>query len=257
VSALPEIGTVHVWLAGLGEFDGAATTSADKARAWRFMQEDDRRRFLAGRALARSVVGSYLGCPPAEVSFALTASGKPYLCRRGGPDLRFNLSHSGDLVALAVGVDDEVGIDVETAAPDNADELVSIVLSAPELRAFDRLSSARRPAAFLRCWTRKEALLKAAGTGLACDPRLLTVGWEETRQQVVAMPNHLAGFAVRDLTVPAGASASVARAAPDMAIEIRRWPPADRRPRTMASPCRPPLASDRTRADAGPREMNP
>jgi 4'-phosphopantetheinyl transferase len=257
VTALPQIGTVHVWLAGLGEFDGEPATPADKVRAGRFMQDDDRRRFLAGRVLARRVVGNYLGYSPAEVTFALTAFGKPYLCQRGGPDLRFNLSHSGDMVALAVSLDDEVGVDIETAAPDNADELVSIVLSELELYAFARLPLVQRPAAFLRCWTRKEALLKAAGTGLACDPRLLTVGWEENRSQVVAIPSHVTGFAVRDLAVLAGASGAVALAAPAMAVEIRRFSSPDRRARTMASPYRPPMASGRTTADARPPEMNP
>jgi 4'-phosphopantetheinyl transferase len=156
-----------------------------------------------------------------------------------------------------VSVGDEVGIDVEAAAPDNADELVSVVLSGQELRAFTKLPSVLRPAAFLRCWTRKEALLKAAGTGLACDPRLVTVGWEETRGQVVAMPNHVAGFAVRDLAVPAGASGSVALAAPAMAVETRRFPPTGRRPQPTASPCRLAPASDRTTADAWQPEMNP
>ena len=257
MTALPEIGTVHVWLADLGEFDGTPATPADKARAQRFMQEDDRRRFLAGRALARGVVVGYLGWPPAEVTFALAASGKPYLCECGGPDLRFNLSHSGELVALAVAVGDEVGIDIEAAAPGHADELVSIVLSGQELEAFARLPSMRRPAAFLRCWTRKEALLKAAGTGLACDPRLLTVGWEATRSQAVAMPNQLGGFAVQDLAVPAGASGSVALAAPVMAVETRRLPTAGSRPPTTASPCRVAPASDRTTADAWQPEINP
>lgn len=237
MTALPETGTVHVWLAHLGEFDSTAAAFADEAvRAQRFVHDDDRRRFLAGRALARSVLGSYLGCPPADVALALTAFGKPYLCRRGGPDLRFNLSHSGDLVALAVGVGDDVGVDVEAAAPDNADELVSIVLSEQERRAFERLPSALRPAAFLRCWTRKEALLKAAGTGLSSDPRLLTVGWEEVRGQAVAMPESAVGFAVQDLAVPAGASGSVALAAAAIAVEIRPFPPQRRRPRAMPRP---------------------
>jgi 4'-phosphopantetheinyl transferase len=227
VTALPETGTVHVWLAHLGEFDSTAAAFANEAvRAQRFVHDDDRRRFLAGRALARSVLGSYLGCPPTAVTLALTAFGKPY----------FNLSHSGDLVALAVSVGDDVGVDVEAAAPANADELVSIVLSEQERRAFERLPSALRPAAFLRCWTRKEALLKAAGTGLSSDPRLLTVGWEEVRGQAVAMPESAVGFAVQDLAVPAGASGSVALAAAAIAVEIRPFPPQRRRPRAMPRP---------------------
>jgi 4'-phosphopantetheinyl transferase len=254
VTALPETGTVHVWLAHLGEFDGTAAAFADEAvRAQRFVHDDDRRRFLAGRALARSVLGSYLDCPPADVTLALTAFGKPYLCRRDGPDLRFNLSHSGGLVALAVSVGADVGVDVEAAAPANADELVSIVLSEQERRAFERLPPALRPAAFLRCWTRKEALLKAAGTGLSRDPRLLTVGWE-VRGQAVAMPESAVSLAVQDLAVAAGASGAVALAAPAIAVEIRPFPQ-ERRARAMPSPCGLLQVSDKENARLP--EMNP
>jgi 4'-phosphopantetheinyl transferase len=169
------------------------------------------------------VLGGYLGCPPTEISLAVTTSGKPYLRRDGGPDLRFNLSHSGSLVALAVGIRDEVGIDVEAEPPGNADELVPIVLSEPERRAYDELPPALRPAAFLRCWTRKEALLKASGAGLSCDPRVLTVGWQGAGSQV-AMPASAARFAFRDLALAGAAAGSVALAAPEITLVTLPWP---------------------------------
>jgi 4'-phosphopantetheinyl transferase len=225
VMALPPIGTVHVWHARPGELDGAvAALDAEMAHARRFLRDDDRRRFLTGRALARSALGGYLGCPPTEISLAVTAFGKPYLRRDGGPDLRFNLSHSGSLVALAVGVRDEVGIDVEAQPPGNADEMVSIVLSGPERRAYEELAEGLRPAAFLRCWTRKEALLKASGAGLSCDPRMLTVGWQGAESQAVAMPASAARFAFRDLALAGAAGGSVALAAAEIAVVTRPWP---------------------------------
>jgi 4'-phosphopantetheinyl transferase len=225
VMALPQIGTVHVWHARPGELDGAVPAlDGETAHARRFLREDDRRRFLTGRALARSVLGDYLGCPPTEISLAVTAFGKPYLCRDGGPDLRFNLSHSGSLVALAVGIRDEVGIDVEADPPGNADELVSIVLSGPERQAYQELPPPLRPAAFLRCWTRKEALLKACGAGLSYDPRTLTVGWQGDGSQTVAMPASAARFAFRDLALTGAAGSSVALAAPEIAVVTLQWP---------------------------------
>jgi 4'-phosphopantetheinyl transferase len=234
VAELPKAGTVHVWLADIGEFDGvAAASAAEELRAKRFVQKDDCRRFLAGRALTRNVLGGYLGCPPTAVTLALTAFAKPYVCRRDGPDLRFNISHSGSVVALAMSVGVEVGIDVEAAPPPHPTELAPIVLSTQELRAFDMLPPALRPAAFLRCWTRKEALLKAAGTGLSCDPRLLTVGWDAVSGQPVAMPDSAVRFAVRDFAVAAGASGSVALAAPAMTVETRPYRPTGRLSRTM------------------------
>jgi 4'-phosphopantetheinyl transferase len=226
VNDLPNTGTVHVWLADLDDFDDtAAALAVEATRAQRFVRPDDRRRFLAGRALVRTVLSSYLGCPPIDVTLALTTFGKPYSCRRDGPDLRFNLSHSGSLVALAVSVGVEVGIDIETAAPPHPGELAPIVLSERELRAFDMLPPALRPSAFLRCWTRKEALLKAAGTGLYCDPRMLAVGWEAVRGRPIMMPDGGTDFAVADFAVEAGATGSVAIAAPAMAVETRTYVP--------------------------------
>jgi 4'-phosphopantetheinyl transferase len=225
VMALPPNGTVHVWHARLGELDGAvAALDEEIVQAQRFLRDDDRRRFLTGRALIRSVLGGYLGCPPTEIPLAVTAFGKPYLRRDGGPDLRFNLSHSGSLVALAVGIRDEAGIDVEAEPPGNADELVSIVLSGPERRAYEELPPALRAAAFLRCWTRKEAILKASGTGLSCDPRMLTVGWQRAGSQAVALPASAGRFAFRDLALAGAASGSVALAAPEIAVVILPWP---------------------------------
>jgi 4'-phosphopantetheinyl transferase len=225
VMTLPQIGTVHVWHARAGEFDGSvAALDGEMAHARRFLRDDDRRRFLTGRALTRSVLGSYLGCPPAEISLAVTTFGKPYLCGTGGPDLRFNLSHSGGLVALAVAIGDEVGIDVEAEPPGNADELVSIVLSGPERRAYERLPRALRPPAFLRCWTRKEALLKASGTGFSCDPRMLTVGWQGAGSQATAMPASAGRFAFRDLALAGAVSGSVALAASEIGVVTLPWP---------------------------------
>jgi 4'-phosphopantetheinyl transferase len=257
VTGLPQISTVHVWLAQLRDLDGAvAALDHEVVHAQRFLRDDDRRRFLAGRALTRSVLGGYLGCPPTEISLAVTAFGKPYMCPAGGPDLRFNLSHSGSLVALAVSIRDEVGIDVEAAPPGNADELVSIVLSETERRAFERLQSALRPAAFLRCWTRKEALVKASGIGLSCDPRMLTVGWEGTCSQAVTMPESADRFTVQDLALPGSASGSAALAAPAMTVETRPLL-SHCRSHPLSSGSGLPQVSDQGTADARSPEMNP
>lgn len=226
--ALPQIGTVHVWHARLGQLDGAVAALDDEvAHAGRFRRDDDRRRFLTGRALARGVLGGYLGRPPTEISLAVTAFGKPYLRRDGGPDLRFNLSHSGNLVALAVGIRDEVGIDVEAEPLGNADGLAPIVLSRPERRSYEELPEGLRPAALLRCWTRKEALLKASGAGLSRDPRMLTVGWQGAESQAVAMPASAARFAFRDLALAGAAGSSVALAASEIAVMTLPWPAHD------------------------------
>jgi 4'-phosphopantetheinyl transferase len=259
--ALPQIGTVHVWHARLGELDGAVSMpDGEMDYARRFLRDDDRHRFLTGRALTRNVLSGYLGLPPIEIPLAVTGFGKPYLRRNDGPDLRFNLSHSGSLVALAVANRDEVGIDVEAEAPGNADELAPIVLSGPERQAYERLPQAVRPAAFLRCWTRKEALLKASGCGLSCDPRMLTVGWQGAGTQAVAMPASAAGFAFRDLTLAGAFSSSVALAAPEIAVLTLPWSSltvaTDRRGESGTATCQLPNSLDRDILEAQCTCMN-
>src|SRR5690606_21175696 len=90
-----------------------------------------------------------------------------------GP-LRLSWSHSGDRVVVAVTPGTEVGVDVERIVP-HARETAERVLREPERAVLAALPEPRRPAGFVRYWTRKEALLKATGDGLAVPPALLHV----------------------------------------------------------------------------------
>src|SRR6185295_15890681 len=100
--------------------------------------------------------------------FQRGAGGKPELAHEGGPAaLRFNLSHGGDLALIALARGRELGVDIEPlrALSDEA-RLARRVLSPREADAFAALPPDERAAALLRCWTRKEALLKANGCGI-------------------------------------------------------------------------------------------
>ncbi len=82
-------------------------------------------------------------------------------------DLRFNLAHSGELTLIAVTRDCEIGVDVELVRPiERSLEIASRNFHPAELVAIHAASEIDAPEAFLRCWTRKEAVLKAIGTGL-------------------------------------------------------------------------------------------
>ncbi|MBW3556777.1 MAG: 4'-phosphopantetheinyl transferase superfamily protein [Actinobacteria bacterium] len=181
--ALPA-GECHVWWARPGD----ATADLDRllqaderARRRRFAFAADRLRFLAAHALARLVLAEYLGEDPAALRFAAPCRtcgephGKPRLDHPSA-DLEMSLSHSGDRVAVAVARGVHVGIDVEQVPP-GADEraVIADALSPAEQRALQEVPSAHRALAFLRCWVRKEALLKATGHGLAVSPALVTV----------------------------------------------------------------------------------
>ncbi|MFN2606621.1 MAG: 4'-phosphopantetheinyl transferase superfamily protein [Acidimicrobiales bacterium] len=153
---------------GADEEAAWATLAPDEtARADRFIFEADRRRFVAGRAAVRSVLGERLDLQPAEVRLSVDEWGKPVLAGvAGGPS--FNVSHSGDVAVVAVADGRSVGVDVEVLRPGVGDLDVARRLFSPaERAALGAVAPEDVDAAFLRVWTRKEAWVKAKGQGLS------------------------------------------------------------------------------------------
>jgi 4'-phosphopantetheinyl transferase len=96
------------------------------------------------------------------------AFGKPALSPAFGSRLKFNLSHSADLALVAIAADADIGVDLEyvRAQPDYA-EIARHFFSAAEVDCLNRLPRHLHAQAFLSCWTKKEAYVKACGEGLA------------------------------------------------------------------------------------------
>jgi 4'-phosphopantetheinyl transferase len=123
---------------------------------------------MAGRGALRHILAGYLGCAPAEIGFSYTAYGKPFLRNEEKHGLRFNLSHSEDQALLAVTRGRVVGVDIEQIRPDFAtEEIAKRFFSEREWKELRGLPAAERTTAFFRCWTRKEAFIKAVGEGLS------------------------------------------------------------------------------------------
>lgn len=165
---------VHVWRASLDVSPETsarlqATLSDDECRrSARFRFERDRRRFVAAHGVLRALLGNYLQTPADRVRYVYNAFGKPGLSPEFDGRLAFNLSHSGDLALVAIAADARLGIDLERirGQADYAD-IARYFFSAAEA---DQLSALPEPLcadAFLACWTKKEAYLKACGNGLA------------------------------------------------------------------------------------------
>ncbi|MER5551544.1 4'-phosphopantetheinyl transferase superfamily protein [Streptomyces sp. NPDC002793] len=140
----------------------------------------DRARFATGRALARRVLGRLMGAPAESLRFTRTCRhcGGPH----GAPQLtgdrprpRFSLSHTADVVVLAVCDRGTPGVDVERPGSRDFARLAGRVLSATEAEDFSGLLPGRLDRAGCRYWTRKEALLKATGHGLTLPMREITV----------------------------------------------------------------------------------
>lgn len=174
-----EAGVVHLWRAGVRRNAalvprlGRVLSPEERARADRFLRTSDRVRYIMARGLLRFLIGRYLGADPVEIRFARGPHGKPSLAGRGDPGgLRFNLSHSGDVVLWAFARSREVGVDVERVRPGpDLLRLAERALSPAQVATLRSLRPEDQARAFFVAWTRKEAYLKARGEGLGGAPQ--------------------------------------------------------------------------------------
>jgi len=164
-------GVVDVWRADLAAADGLAELlcAQERARAERLLRAT---LWARSRGMLRALLGRYLDRDPRGLRFELGPQGKPALRGRAGRarQLRFNLSHSGELALVAVTAGREVGVDVECAPrARRVHELaiVARVLGPAQARWLRELEPDARECEFLRAWTLREATAKCVGTGLA------------------------------------------------------------------------------------------
>jgi 4'-phosphopantetheinyl transferase len=135
----------------------------ERARAQRYARDEDSRRHILGRALVRIRIGRLRDIDPGDVRIIQTEQAKPFV--EGGP--AFNISHSGDAVLVALAIGGRLGIDVEMVRP--LSDLVGLATTSFARDELDTLTAAapeNRVRQFFRIWTRKEAMLKALGSGI-------------------------------------------------------------------------------------------
>lgn len=148
----------------------AATLSADeRSRSERLRFERDRRRFVVAHGALRDLLGRYVGTDPGRIRFVCNSFGKPELHPDFGGRVTFNLAHSADLALIAIARDARVGVDVESIEgreESNDADVARSFFSATEVDALSRVPTQLYGEAFLRCWTMKEACVKASGEGL-------------------------------------------------------------------------------------------
>jgi 4'-phosphopantetheinyl transferase len=170
-----EPGEVHVWRVNLAlpetgiPWHRTFLSPSEVERADRYYFDRDRNRFTVARSVLRQLLGAYLHLAPRAVEFVYGPQGKPdVVSSQNSFQLRFNLSHSGELAVVAVSLDLELGIDVEQIKPDFAGlEIAKRFFSPEECARLERLPPSTRVDAFFDCWTRKEAYIKARGGGLS------------------------------------------------------------------------------------------
>jgi 4'-phosphopantetheinyl transferase len=137
---------------------------AELERMHRFHFAPDRERYAIAHANQRRILGGYLQQPANKIRFRANRFGKPELAAEAAP-LHFSLSHSQNIAVLAVSSRLPVGVDVEEVRPIEP-EVAATHFSASELSRLSQLTGDAWLSGFFRCWTRKEAILKAEGVGL-------------------------------------------------------------------------------------------
>ncbi len=176
---LPAAQPFELWLSHLDDGDGDDAghllDDQERARAARFHFERHRRRFIASHVVLRHLLAARTGRPAASLVFETGPFGKPAL--RGAPSCAFSLSHSDELALVVLADDGEIGVDLERVRPlTDLDALTRQCLAETERRELEARPPDDRSRAFLACWTRKEACLKALGTGLHVEPSTFAVG---------------------------------------------------------------------------------
>jgi len=154
----------------------AVLDDGERARAERFVVDQVKRRFVLSHAALRLILARRLGSDWRDIRYDTVANGKPCLAGSAAGRPEFNMSHSGDLMVVALSADRPVGIDVEAWRPiDRVRGLAETILAVRELAVFDGLSPEEASRVLLRLWTFKEALVKALGLGLSVEPRSIAL----------------------------------------------------------------------------------
>jgi 4'-phosphopantetheinyl transferase len=201
----------------------AALLGADEQeRAMRFVLERDRRRFLVARGRLREWLGAQVGVAADRIRFEYGARGKPLIGR--GP--HFSVSHSGERVVLALSERAPVGIDVEERrVVDDALGLARSVFAADELAAMARLPAAAQRDELLMTWTRKEAVIKATGLGVAQALAAFSTRGDDGAARLRGDPavGRAEDWTLVDVAVEAGYPAAVAVIAPGATVGATIW----------------------------------
>ena len=166
---------VFVWGADLDRAPAdvqtlASLLSADEQRrATRFVDEASRRRFVVTRACLRTRLADELGVDARSIRFSAAGNGKPYATEpRAARGIEFNIAHSENRGLFACSFGGPVGVDIERIRPvDGLESAARRHFSTTEIAALEARPRHERTAAFYRCWTRKEAFVKAHGDGLS------------------------------------------------------------------------------------------
>ncbi len=224
---------VHVWIGSLEASDSileclSATLSAherERARGFRF--EHLSRHFIAARGMLRDILGRYTHIEPRHIQFNYGPKGKPSLADQAS-DIRFNLSHSGQLALYAITRGREVGVDIEHIHSfDDLFEVARRNFSQAEYEVLAALPASQQLEGFFNCWTRKEAYIKATGDGLSfpLDQFEVTLRPGDLARLVgvIGAPQEVSRWKIESLNTAEGYIAALMVEGQDWRLSLWHW----------------------------------
>jgi 4'-phosphopantetheinyl transferase len=227
---------VHVWRATLGQTPSQNQcfhhnlAPDERARAERFYFERDREHFIVARGVLRAILGGYLTRAPESLSFCYSSHGKPALAGESDEDaIRFSVSHSHGVALYAFTRGQELGIDIEHIRSDlTVAEIVERFFSVREIAMLRTLPAEVQREAFFRCWTRKEAYIKARGERLSLplDQFDVSLAPGEPAALLVTRPDPAEAprWCLQELTPAPGYAAALAVAGHGWRLSCWQWP---------------------------------
>jgi 4'-phosphopantetheinyl transferase len=228
---------VHVWRATLDQLTASQIqgfldnlSEDEQARAERFHFERDREHFIVARGVLRAILGNYMNRAPECLSFCYSSHGKPALAGESDKDaVRFSVSHSRGVALYAVTRGREVGIDLERIRFDlPVAEIAEQFFSQREVAMLRALPADVQRQAFFRCWTCKEAYIKARGEGLSLPLDQFDVSLAPGEPAAVLGtqpdPSEASRWSLQELTPASGYSAALAVKGHGWRLTCWQWP---------------------------------
>ena len=217
-----EDNAVDLWRVPLDSlFDKSILSSDEIERAGRFRFPLLHDRYCAGRCALRVILSRYLGTIPQSIEFKYNEYGKPL----AGNAIDFNLSHAGNQMLLGVTHGRMIGVDIETRNRRTEPEAIARRFFSPhEVEQLLQFPIQQRGAAFLRCWVRKEAYVKALGTGIGGGLQNFAVSLADCAITSLLWPGDAGDWTFYDVDVGPEYVASVATPSSRLCkICVRDW----------------------------------
>ncbi len=231
-------GQVHIWQADLDLKSDhrdilwwPLLSEREKSRAVRFHFELDRNRYIVAHGTLRQLLGRYLNIQAQKVHFKYGDYGKPELdAVHADNEITFNMSHSNGIALYAFARRSLIGVDIERIkeVPD-MDAVAGQFFSAKETDNFNKLGQAEKIRAFYRCWTVKEAFVKAIGHGLHFPMDSIDVCIDPDKSarliQVGGDAKEASQWWIQELKFGNGMAAAFAARGGPFQVHYAQWPP--------------------------------